>query len=266
MSGTVFELDAFNAVIVGNGALGSAMLEALLGYAGLQRVFVLARNFGSSEPEQHTHNDGLNTQGTAGHNNARVSRLSFDAEDPSTIASAAAQIASQVDTLHLVFNTVGLLHDAQHGPEKRLQNLKPDHLLRSFQINALVLPLLAQHFSKLMKHTQPAILASLSARVGSIADNNMGGWYSYRASKAAHNMLLRTIALEWRTSHRNASVVALHPGTVRSRLSEPFLTPRYKNTVLTPAESATCLLGVMRQLSADTSGVFLDWNNQPIDW
>lgn len=114
--------------------------------------------------------------------------------------------------------------------------------------------------------TEPALLASLSARVGSIEDNRLGGWYSYRASKAAHNMLVRTIAHEWRLSHRNAAIVALHPGTVHSRLSEPFISPGYKNTVHTPAECADHLMRVLGALTAESSGQFYDWKGDAIAW
>jgi NAD(P)-dependent dehydrogenase (short-subunit alcohol dehydrogenase family) len=138
--------------------------------------------------------------------------------------------------------------------------------MRSFAINAMVLPLLVQEFSGLLRHSDPALFASLSARVGSIEDNHLGGWYSYRASKAAHNMLLRTIANEWRLTHRNAVVVALHPGTVQSRLSKPFISPGYKNAVHTPAECAENLVRVLGALTADASGGFFDWEGKAIAW
>ena len=151
-------------------------------------------------------------------------------------------------------------------PEKRLRDLEPGNALHSFQVNALSLAHVAGAFGPLMRHGAPSVLASLSARVGSIGDNRQGGWYSYRMSKAAHNMLLRTLALEWKISHRNAIVVALHPGTVRSRLSAPFVTDRYANRVLQPAECAAALLGVIGNLSRDDSGRFLDWQGEEIPW
>ena len=180
--------------------------------------------------------------------------------------TAAAAASGLIERAHLLINTVGMLHSASQQPEKRLQSLKPQQLQQSFLINATLLPLLAQAFSKLLRHDEPALLASLSARVGSIEDNQTGGWYSYRASKAAHNMLLKTLALEWKVSHRNTTVVALHPGTVSSRLSKPFLTARYKKRVLTPPECAEALLGVISQLHPDNSGKFYDWQGQLIPW
>jgi NAD(P)-dependent dehydrogenase (short-subunit alcohol dehydrogenase family) len=165
-----------------------------------------------------------------------------------------------------MINTVGLLHSEQQQPEKRLRSLDPVNLQRSFAINAVLLPVLAREFGDLLRHDESSVFASLSARVGSIEDNELGGWYSYRASKAAHNMLLRTMAHEWRVSHPNVVMVALHPGTVRSRLSEPFLSPGYKNTVHTPAEAAECLLSLISGLTAESSGQFLDWQGKAIAW
>ena len=241
-------LNAFNVIIVGNGAIGSALLNNILTLPGLQRAVVLGRS-DSPGPEDE-----------------RVSRLRFDATDPDSIASAAAATCELFERAHLLINTVGMLHSSDQQPEKRLQSLKPQELQQSFMVNAALLPLLAQAFGKMLRHDEPAMLASLSARVGSIEDNQMGGWYSYRASKAAHNMLLKTLALEWKVSHRNTTVVALHPGTVVSRLSKPFLTPRYKKRVLTPAECAEALLTVIGQLQPENSGNFYDWQGQLIPW
>lgn len=248
MSGHPLELGAFSAVIVGDGAIGSALLDKLLARPGLQHAIVLGRG---DKPQ---------------HQDMRVSRLCFDATDPDTIMAAAIAAGALVERVHILINTVGMLHSDNQLPEKRLQSLKPLQLQQSFLVNATLLPILAQAFSKLLRHDEPAVLASLSARVGSIEDNQMGGWYSYRASKAAHNMLLKTLALEWKLSHRNTTVVALHPGTVASRLSEPFLTPSYKKRVLTPKECAEALLTVISQLHPENSGNFYDWQGQPIPW
>ena len=248
MNGHTLTLDAFNVIIVGDGAIGSALLDNLLTRPGLQRAIVLGR------------------RGDPGTQDKRITRLHFDASDPDSITDAAGAACELLERAHLLINTVGMLHSGSQQPEKRLQNLKPQQLQQSFLINATLLPLLAQAFGKLLRHDEPALLASLSARVGSIEDNQMGGWYSYRASKAAHNMLLKTLALEWKISHRNTTVVALHPGTVSSRLSKPFLTPGYKKRVLTPAECAEALLAVISQLHPESSGKFYDWQGKHIPW
>ncbi len=237
-----------NVVVAGDGAIGAALVDKLLQRPQVQRVMVLGRKPGriASDP--------------------RVSHLAIDAEDSQSVLAAAERAQDAVQRVHLLINTVGMLHTTGQGPEKRLKALRPEHLQQSFAVNAALLPLLAQGFAKLMRHDDPAILASLSARVGSIEDNRLGGWYSYRASKAAHNMLLKCLATEWRVSHRNVTVVALHPGTVRSGLSEPFLTEGYRHRVLSPTESASALLGVIGDLGPEESGSFFDWQGKRIPW
>ena len=240
--------EPFNAVIVGNGAIGTALAQRLLQQAQLQKLIMLQRS--DVAPSQ----------------DARVQRIEFDALQPDTIA-AAAEIAKQsIDRVHLMVNTVGMLHSPSQQPEKSLRKLVPEDLQRAFQINATLLPLLAQAFSTLLRHEQPAIFASLSARVGSIEDNRLGGWYSYRASKAAHNMLLRTIAQEWRATHPNVTAIALHPGTVQSPLSSPFISSNYKHPVRSPFECAQLLLRVLRSLPPHSSGTFYDWQGKKIPW
>ena len=240
-----FSLPAFNAMVVGEGAIGTALADALLAGDSLQQLVVLRRSEGG------------------GRSDPRVRHLSFDAE--SGEGPPAADTLG-LDRLHLVINTIGILHGQGLMPEKRLRDLAPQNLLKSFAVNAMVLPQLAQAYGPLLRHSEPALLASLSARVGSIEDNQLGGWYSYRASKAAHNMLLRTLAREWRVSHRNVTIAALHPGTVQSPLSDPFVTAAYSNRVLEPAECAGALLEVMASLGPGDSGSFFDWRGESIPW
>ena len=240
--------DGLNAIIVGNGAIGLALAASLLQRENLSQLVMLQRNteVQFSDP--------------------RVTIVMFDAEKPESLAVAAKRVHKLFERAHLMVNTVGVLHDEQQQPEKQLSSVDPVNLQRSFAINATLLPVLVQEFSSLLRHQEGALFASLSARVGSIEDNQLGGWYSYRASKAAHNMLLRTIAREWRLSHRNAVIVALHPGTVQSRLSEPFVSPGYKKTVHTPAECADYLMVVLDGLTAESSGGFFDWEGKAIAW
>lgn len=242
------ELQTANAVLVGTGALGAAFARALLDRPQTDKLFILHRGAAPALADP------------------RVHCVAFDALQAETVANAAQTVAGHCDRIHLLINTVGMLHGTSQRPEKRLADLQPDNLLRSLALNAALLPLLAQAFSRSLRHEEPAILASLSARVGSLEDNKLGGWYSYRASKAAHNMLLLSLAREWRVSHRNATVLALHPGTVRSRLSEPFISANYPNRVLEPRESADALLQVMAGCRAADSGSFLDWRGEPIPW
>lgn len=240
---------SFNAVIVGTGAIASALVEELLQRHRSGRVVMLGRS------ERTIPDD------------PRVSFVALDAANPDSVFESAMQVQQSFNQIHLLANTVGVLHTESQLPEKNLKAIRADNLQYSFQVNAILLPLLAQAYGKLLRHDQPAMLVSLSARVGSIEDNQMGGWYAYRASKAAHNMLLKTIAREWRISHRNVTVAALHPGTVRSRLSEPFLDEKtYPNRILTPDESAVALLNVIENLGPADSGCFLDWQGKVIPW
>jgi len=158
----------WNAIVVGNGAIGTALAECLLQHAGLRQLVVLQRSHETSLSDP------------------RVTIEEFDAEQPDTVTAAAATVRTFLQRAHLMINTVGMLHNAQQQPEKRLRSLEPANLQKSFTINAILLPTLVQAFGGLLRHDDPAIFASLSARVGSIEDNHLGGWYSYRASKAAH--------------------------------------------------------------------------------
>ena len=159
-----------------------------------------------------------------------------------------------------------MLHGEGFAPEKRLKDVTPEALMHLSTVNAFFLPQLAAAVAPLLRHSDSSILASVSARVGSIADNNIGGWYSYRASKAAHNMLLKTLAREWRVSHKHCTVVALHPGTVQTGLSEPYTPANYKKRVLAPAESAEAMLSVLESLTVEQTGSFYAWDGKPIPW
>jgi NAD(P)-dependent dehydrogenase (short-subunit alcohol dehydrogenase family) len=248
MTANLLQQEHLNAIIVGNGALGTALAGSLLERSELQQLVILQRSIETSLDDP------------------RVTIVGFDAEQPCSVTAAAMTVRKTLQRAHLMINTVGMLHNDQQQPEKRLRSLEPENLQRSFAINATLLPVLVQAFGELLRHDEAAIFASLSARVGSIEDNHLGGWYSYRASKAAHNMLLRTIAHEWRMSHRNAAIVALHPGTVASPLSAPFITSGYKHPVRSPSECAESLLQVLSNLPPEPSGQFYDWQGKIIPW
>lgn len=242
------QLPAFNALVVGGGAIGSALLEQLLAMPNLGQVALLSRS------------------SVALADDSRVTQRRFDATQPQSLPPAAKAIREHCQRLHLLINTVGMLHDGEQRPEKRLNDISPENLAHALTVNAMLLPLLGQTFGSMLRHDEPATFASLSARIGSIEDNGMGGWYSYRASKAAHNMLLRTMSREWRVSHRNVTLLALHPGTVDSSLSRPFISHNYGKRVLQPGEAAQALLSVMAASGPECSGSFLDWRGEHIPW
>mgnify|MGYP001824604941 CR=1 FL=1 len=241
-------LPGLNAVVVGNGGIGSALCQALLERSNVGSIALLGRS-------------EVDLPG-----GERILQCHVDAQEPGTLDDAVEGVRGLMDGVHLLVNTVGVLHGEDFKPEKRLRDLRAEHALNAFQVNAMFMAAVAQAFSPLLRHGDPALFASISARVGSLEDNELGGWYSYRASKAAHNMLLRTIAREWKVSHRNTTVVALHPGTVKTRLSQPFVSPGYRNRVLEPAECADALLAVMGGLTQEDSGQFYDWQGTTIPW
>ncbi len=185
-----------------------------------------------------------------------------DGIDLADEASIAAAIASLDVTPRLVLVATGLLHADGLAPEKSLAALDPVRLARSFAINAIGPALLAKHLLPRMPRNGRSVFAVLSARVGSIADNRLGGWYGYRASKAALNQLIRTAAIEQTRRAPGSIVVALHPGTVATALSAPFR--GQAEQVFAPDAAATHLLDVVAGLQVADSGGFFAWNGEPI--
>ena len=174
-------------------------------------------------------------------------------------------ISSQHSQIDLVINCIGSLHDSAHQPEKRLQDITVESLVDSFKINAAPVAMLAKHLFPLLKNPSPSLFASLSARVGSIGDNRSGGWYSYRASKCAQNMLIRNIALEFERFRCNTLTMALHPGTTDTALSAPFI-GKTKYIVHSPDQTAANLIEVMSAKSMAANGQFYDWQGEEVPW
>jgi NAD(P)-dependent dehydrogenase (short-subunit alcohol dehydrogenase family) len=182
-------------------------------------------------------------------------------EDEASLTSCAEHLAA-LGPLHLVLDATGALHIDGRGPEKRLDELDSAGLLRAMQVNAVGPALLIKHLTPLLATGQRVVWAKLSARVGSIEDNHKGGWYGYRASKAALNMFLQTAAIELARKRPLAVVAALQPGTVRSRLSQPFV----GDQALDPALSAQRLLAVLDTLAPTGRAHFVDHLGQAIPW
>lgn len=193
--------------------------------------------------------------------------LALDLTADASIEACAEQIRARVDSLELVVICAGLLHDESLGvaPEKRLKDLSRDALLRSFDVNAAGPLLLARALAPLLPRREHCVWATLSARVGSIGDNGLGGWYAYRAAKAAQNMFTRNLAIELGRRHRGLACVGLHPGTVATELSAPFRAPE-ADGVVTPEEAAANLLTVVDGLDAKDTGTFRAWDGSEIPW
>lgn len=226
--------DGYRALVIGaSGAIGAALVEALRGDPRCAAVLGLSRD---SQP-------------------------AIDLDDAASIAAAAEALAAQAP-FQLIVNAAGVLHGPACMPEKKLGDLHYDQLLHTFQVNTFGPALLLRHFARLLDRRR-GVLAMLSAKVGSIGDNRLGGWYSYRASKAALNMLVKTAAIEVRRSNPNAVLLALHPGTVDSALSRPF---RGAEIGRAPALAARQLLQVIDGLGPEASGGFYSWNGEALPW
>ena len=193
----------------------------------------------------------------------RLSRPAIDWADEATFASAAE--AAGEGLTHVIV-AAGLLHNATHQPERDWKQLSAEWMLENFRVNSVIPALAAKHFLPRLSKGRQSIFAALTARVGSIADNRLGGWHSYRASKAATNQLVRTLAIELRRKNPSAVAVALHPGTVDTGMSRPFQRNVRPEKLFTPAVSAAHLWRVIDGLGPDDSGSFRAWDGQPIPW
>lgn len=226
--------NSFRALVIGSsGTIGSAFMELLENDPACSEVI------------------GIN----------RSSANPIDYQDLTTIEGAAKALADQAP-FQLIINTIGILHSSEWMPEKKLDDLNPEQLQTLMQINAIGPGLTMKHFSKLL---DPAgsVMATLSAKVGSIEDNRLGGWYSYRASKAALNMLIKTASIEFTRTKPHTALVALHPGTVNSRLSKPF---KGEQIGRPPLDAAQDMLNVLLSLSEEDSGTFISYSGERLPW
>lgn len=197
---------------------------------------------------------------------ARGGDLQLDLKDEESVERAGSTLREWLGDRHLegIVITAAVLHDDIVTPEKNLKSIQPDALLHSFSVNAIGPLLVAKHFGALLGGPRPVFVA-LSARVGSIGDNGLGGWYGYRASKAALNMFLRNISIELVRRVKGLVVLALHPGTVATDLSAPFAA-RSKYTVFTVEESVDHLMKVIDGATPESSGGFFAWDGSSIEW
>ena len=194
---------------------------------------------------------------------SRDTSPSIDLLDEASLEHAAA-FAGELGELRLVIDATGFLHDEHQAPEKTWRQLDTAKLARSFALNAIGPALIMKHVLPRLPRTGRAVFATLSARVGSIGDNRLGGWYGYRASKAALNQLVRTAAVELARRCPEALCIALHPGTVATTLSAPYVGK--DRVVHQPPEAARHLLAVIDQLPTEANGRFFDWRGQPVPW
>jgi NAD(P)-dependent dehydrogenase (short-subunit alcohol dehydrogenase family) len=224
----------FRACVIGaSGAIGAAFVDALRNNPRCAQVIALHRN---SVP-------------------------AIDLTDEVSIQAAAAEVKLQ-GPFHLIIHAAGILHQQDFMPEKKLGDLNMAQMQTMFMVNAFGPGIVLRHFSKLLDK-QRGVFALLSAKVGSIEDNRLGGWYSYRASKAALNMMIKTAAIEIKRTQPNSVVIAVHPGTVTSALSHPFRGAEIGR----PAElAANEMLTVIDQLHADDTASFVSYKGERLPW
>lgn len=185
----------------------------------------------------------------------------LDLTDQHSVAHGAEGLGNQ--RFDLIVNTIGALVIDGHQPEKSMEAVQADAMARQFALNAIGVALAIRYFAPLLGDDGRAVFASLSARVGSIGDNRLGGWVGYRAAKAAQNQIIRTAAIEWRRRKKDSILVALHPGTVETSLTRKYA-GRYPT--ITSERSARALLDVIGALTPRDSGGFFDWKGAAVPW
>ncbi len=238
---------ALNVVIVGaSGGIGAALAADLEGCEAVSKVFRLSRSKLQID-------------------NSKSAWLHLDLEEERSIAAAAAEAEKSAGELHLVILATGILHrGARLQPEKTWRSLSGSAMETAFRINTVGPSLVAKHFLPLMAGDRKSAFAAVSARVGSIEDNQLGGWHAYRASKAALNMVIKTLSIELARRNPTALCVGLHPGTVDTALSKPFQGGVPEAKLFSAQESARHLLNVLEDLSPDDSGNLYAWDGKQI--
>lgn len=243
-----------NVLVVGaSSGIGLGFARALTQSALVERVYASFRQESVALKELQAASD-------------KLSLVHIDVCVEKTLEMAAEIIHGEVGRLHLILYCAGLLHCEDFGPEKHVRDLSSLQLMRSFQVNSIGAALCGRYFRSLLKHEDKSILAALSARVGSIGDNRAGGWYGYRASKAALNMLFKTLSIEFSRSHPNCTVVLLHPGTTDTNLSKPFQQNVKPDKLFSVDLAVTHLLSVLEGLTPADSGNFFAWDGSSIPW
>jgi len=227
-----------------SGGLGAALVDALLTRFPGARIF--ASYYRSRARREHP----------------RLNWRQLDLRD----AAAIEQWSASFTRVDWIVNAAGYLHGSHGGPEKNIRAVDSDFLLENIRINTLPSLLLAKHFGTALKQSPAPVFATISAKVGSIEDNRLGGWYSYRISKAALNMALKTLSIEWRHSHPRGCVAALHPGTNDTALSRPFQSNVAAEDLFEPHYTAGMFVDLLSRLGPADSGRFWAWNGEILPW
>jgi NAD(P)-dependent dehydrogenase (short-subunit alcohol dehydrogenase family) len=233
------------AVIGGSGGIGNSLLRLLAIQNDVQKVYCFSRS-------------------TVQTFNPKIECHTIDITDEKSVIDTAFKVKD--NNLDAIIIVTGILHSDLVSPEKNLKDISLEQMQKIFEVNTFGPALIAKHFLPLIPKNRKSVFAALSARVGSIEDNHLGGWYSYRASKAALNMIIKTTSIEVARRYKKACVVGLHPGTVDTELSKPFQGNVKEGKLFTPEYSASCLLKVMNTIDEKDTGKLFAWDGQKIPY
>ncbi len=242
-------------VVGGSRGIGLGFVKQLLNDVRFDQIFATYRSAASAA-------ELLQLAQTHG----RLHCMAMDLTHETQIEAGIAAIKTSTPELHFVINCVGFLHEGDITPEKALRQLNAEHLMRYFQVNSIGAALLAKHLLPLLNHTTPNVFATISAKIGSIEDNRLGGWYGYRASKAALNMFLKTAAIEYSRRSKQTAIVLLHPGTTNTQLSEPFQRGVPPGKLFPVEKTVRLLMGVLENVTLDDNGSFFSWDGSRLPW
>ena len=242
-----------NALVIGaSGGIGKALVKKLYESGEYQYVFAVSRSLPAAPIEG-------------------VQYHTLDSENENLVAQYCQQLKQAGGQFSLVVCCIGALHaigvdNQKIMPEKRLEDIQKDQLSFYFTTNAILPAIWLKHVEPLLKGTEPSKLVFFSARVGSISDNNLGGWYGYRASKSALNMMIKCAQIACQRRAKNVCLISYHPGTVETELSKPFQSKVRKNKLFTTDFTVTQLLNIIPNLTAENGPHFIDWQGKSIPW
>jgi NAD(P)-dependent dehydrogenase (short-subunit alcohol dehydrogenase family) len=246
-----------NALVTGaSQGIGLGFVQYLLQHPNINKIYATYRSKDSAS-------DLLKLEQQFNH---KLVCLSMDVTQEEQIIAGMDRIKTEVNHLHWVINCVGILHNENLQPEKSLRQINADNLIQYFQTNSISAILLAKHLQPLFKHDQQSVFATISAKIGSIGDNRLGGWYGYRASKAALNMFIKTASIEYHRRVPNNIIVVLHPGTTDTQLSKPFQRNVPPGKLFPVEKTVSQLMAVLMNLEAKDSGEFFSWDGTRLPW
>ena len=231
------------AIIGSSGAIGRAFLDAYIADKEISNIYSISR----TEVEL---------------NDERIIHINIDVTDEVSVKAAASKIGE--NRLDKLIVATGILHTELFGPEKSIKDIKIENFVKIFSVNAFGPALIGKYFLPLMKKDKKSIAAFLSARVGSISENKLGGWYAYRASKSALNQIIKNFSIEAKRTNPTGIIIGLQPGTVKSKLSEPFQKNVKKGKLLLPKDSVKSLIRVIENVMQNDSGKIFDWKGEEI--